>query len=183
MAVKIMEKFVFSLISLFFAVGLHAQEKALVFGVGIEKDFFGAPISSENLVVTNTDIKAVCLVRNKWDLSLGIESGTLKEYSEKRFETINSIMMGVGYRIGKHELYHIEPNLSFANSINSFSSFRNCRMDLGVKFHYFNIVFLGTGLRYMHCRNSILVHNFNILTWYWNLGIHFYLTKPNYKIN
>lgn len=176
MKVKINE-FLLATILLFVTAELRGQKKTMTFGMAIEKDLFGVPVSSDDIVASAMDINAVVWLYNGLDFSLGFETITLSDFSENRFETFYGLGMGAGCRLGKNELFQIEPNLSVANSFRSFSSFRNVKADLGAKFHVLDVFFIGTGLRYTRCPDLEFVAQPSLCTWYWKMG--FQLKIPN----
>lgn len=155
---------------LLLVTGLRAQEKTVELGFGMEKDLYGVPVGGDDMVAAATEVKAGILFGNRVDLSLGFETLSLTNLSEKRFETLHGMLMGVGYRFGKNESFQIEPNLSVANSFRNFASFRNIKVDLGVNFHVFKVFFVGTGLRYAHCLDLELFAPPPVYTWYWKMG-------------
>lgn len=160
---------------LFLVTGLRAQEKTVALGFGIEKDLYGIPIGGDDMVATATEVKAGVLFGNRLGLSLGFETLSLTNLSEKRFETLHGMMTGVGYRFGKSESLQIEPNLSVANYFRNFSSFRNVKVDLGVNFLLFRVFFIGTGLRFASCSDLELTAPPPVYTWYWKMGFQFSL--------
>ena len=160
---------------LFLVTGLRAQEKTVALGFGMEKDLYGIPIGGDDMVATATEVKAGVFFGNRVGMSLGFETLSLTNLSEKRFETLHGMMMGVGYCFGKSESFQIEPNLSVANSFLNFSSFRNIKVDLGVNFHMFRVFFIGTGLRCAHCSDLELIAPPPVYTWYWKMGFQFSL--------
>ena len=115
---------------------------------------------------------------NNLNLKFGYESLMLKENQNKTYTDLSGLFLGLGYYLSSDINYQLNTELfvSYANAFKGFTSFENYHSDLGVRFHFKRMFFIGTAIRYS--KNNLLISsNTNNLNWYWQMGIQMPILK------
>lgn len=82
------------------------------------------------------------------------------------------MLVGFGYYLNNNAKNNFNTELfaSYTNAFNNFSSFDNYHSDLGIRFYYKKMFYVGTAVRYSN-NNLPISANTNNFNWYWQMGI------------
>ncbi len=149
----------------------NAQNSSLL-NFGINTDFITIPLTENSILSNNTVVNIGYNLNDNLNCKIGYEGSVIKENKENKYTNLSGLVVGFGYYLNnnKKNEFNTELFASYTNAFNNFSSFDNYHSDLGIKFYYKKLFYIGTAVRYSN-NNLTLSTNRNNLNWYWQMGI------------
>jgi len=165
------------LLFVFFIQLSKAQNQTLL-NLGLNTDFNSIPLTKNSLLSNNTAVNIGYNLSEKLNIKIGYEGSVVKENQNRRYTDLSGLLVGFGYYLNNNRKNEFNTELfaSFTNAFNNFSEFENYHSDLGVRFYYKKLFYIGTAVRYSSNILTISA-NKNNFNWNWQIGIQIPIFK------
>ncbi len=164
-------KILFLLLFVCFIQFNKAQNQSLL-NLGLNTDFITVPLTENSLLSNNTTVNICYNFSDNLNFMIGYEGSVVKENLNKKYTNLSGLLVGFGYYLNNNAKNNFNTELfaSYTNAFNNFSSFDNYHSDLGIRFYYKKMFYVGTAVRYSNNNLPISANTYNF-NWYWQMGI------------
>ena len=158
-------------------IQLNKAQDISLLNLGINTDFITIPLTENSLISNNTSINICYNFSDKLNFTIGYEALVIKENLNMKYSNSSGLLLGFGYNLNNNKSdFNTELFASYTNAFKNFSSFDNYHSDLGIRFYYNKMIYIGTAIRYSNI-NLPISANRNNINWYWQMGIKLHILK------